>query len=208
MRRRSVESRVICAWNTLGVMRGITRGILAPKSSGKILHIESFFVGHNVSSPWVFFLLFIRRCFCSSGSKEPWNIFASEEDWRGTFSCRADSVSEKICGTLQSRYVVHYLSINVARPRATVTSWVLSKMASGFVSQWTLKTQTIFCNNSTRKLKCFIKRNSLCRAAMLHSVKRLRMCERCNYLVACSWCAFRQWEPSCHTRATNSHTIQ
>ena len=51
-------------------------------------------------------------------------------------------------------------------------------------------------------MKCFIKRNSLCRAAMLHSVKRLRMCERCNDLVACSWCAFRQWEPSCHTTCT------
>ena len=207
MRRRSVESRVICAWNTLGVMRGITHEYWHPNLR------EKFYIWRASSwaitfLPLEFFFLFIRRCFCSSGSKEPWNIFASEEDWRGAFSCRADSVSEKICGTLQSRYMVHYLSINVARPRATVTSWVLSKMASGFVSQWTLKTQTIFCNNSTRKLKCFIKRNSLCRAAMLHSVKRLRMCERCNYLVACSWCAFRQWEPSCHTRATNSHTIQ
>ena len=48
-------NRIICAWNTLGVMRGITRGILAPKSSGKILHMESFFVGHNVSFPLVFF---------------------------------------------------------------------------------------------------------------------------------------------------------
>ena len=50
-----MESRVICAWNTLGVMRGITRGILAPKSSGKILHMESFFVGHNVSFPYFFY---------------------------------------------------------------------------------------------------------------------------------------------------------